>query len=364
MPDSRDPLRRRNHFVPVSYLAGFTDSGRRSGTLAVYDRTPGAPVRLLRPTGVATARDLYVRDAGGGELDDQFERFLAESVEGPFAPIRDRLAFGAAVGLVPSLDAFALEERRIVTRFVAYQMLRTPEEREAARWMAELSAHVHIGEALEPEGTIRRQFEAWRGRAFSSSELAELRGLLLGLPAVQRQSEDWLPLTVRLAERLADALGGMGWRLLCAPRGVEFVTCDKPVVCVRRGSTVGDYTLGAAIGESEFEATLSISPEYALYLTRSHPGEAYLSSPELAMAVRERTIRYARRWVYGRTADEDVQRSLQTSPAPCYYAQSGDRVFIMGDSPGEAYRAAMVYHRRSGAKRLAFRYGVLPRATR
>jgi hypothetical protein len=353
-----DPLRRRNHFVPASYLAGFTNSRSRVGTLAVYERTVGAPVRLLRPQDVATKRDLYVRDLGHGQLDDQVERLLADHVDGPFAPIRDRLAFGAEVGMLPSISAVSPADREVLARFAAFQMLRTPEEREATRWLGEFSSHALMSEKLGRNGEVRRYFEQLRGSIFTDREVESLRTTLLNLSPLRRQTQDWLPRTVRIAIRLAEALLDMKWRLIRASHGLEFVTSDMPFVCVRRGASSRERTLGAAIGESGFEATLALSPGVVLYMSPTDPGDDYFASTDLTASLRERTVRYARRWVYARQADESIQRLLQESPTPYYYAVAGNRVFTMRDSPEHAYREMWRLSGHLNESTLVFRYGV------
>lgn len=309
--------------------------------------------KRLRPVDVALKKDLYIRDVGHGP-DDSVERFLADSIESPFSAIHNRIVHGARVGLVPSASALSREDRSVVARFLAFQMLRTPVERDAARWLGELGSLSVVRENLGPGAELRRDLEQSLGRSLIPEDVEAFHEFFVGLPQLRGTTDDWLPRTLRNAERFAPLIERLEWRIVKVPSSVELVTCDMPLVCVRRGTAPGFFEIGGAIAESGFEATLALSPSYVLFLTDHVEDEHVLRTEAFARSVRCRTIAYAQRWVYARALDEQISQALSASPTPCYYIEFNGRAFSVGHPVKEIERAA----RAAGVSSLQFRYGV------
>ena len=339
--------------MPASYLAAFTNNRKRNGSLWVYDRAGGMQPKYLRPDSIALEKDLYIRDVGQGP-NDSIERFFADSIEGPFAAIRNRLVYGSKVGLIPSVGALNPEERTLVARFLAFQLLRTPVERDAMRWLGEISSQILVRENFEVGGAFRQDLEQEVGRSLNSQEVASFSEAILGLPRLQGAREDWLPRALRNAERFAPFIGSLEWRLVKVPGSVELVTCDMPLVCVRRGAEPGSFELGGAIAEPDFEATLTLSPSYVLYVTSQVQDEGFLHTEVFAKSVLRRTIAYAQRWVFARSDDERIDLALKASPTPGYHIEFNGRAFPVGYPVKELDREV----RDSGVSTVQFRYGV------
>ena len=68
---------RRNHYLPESYLAGFTPSGRKSDFVFAFDLQT-KQVRRAKPKTVAFEMDLYAVNAPGIPRD-AFEVLLADT---------------------------------------------------------------------------------------------------------------------------------------------------------------------------------------------------------------------------------------------------------------------------------------------
>lgn len=340
--------------MPASYLAAFTVERTKLGSLWVYDRLAPTKKRCLRPRDVALEKNLYIRPDEHGRPDDSIERFFAESLEGPFALIRNLFVYGADLGLNASLSTLTRAERKTVARFLAFQLLRTPSERDATRWLGTLTSIAHVREHLQPEGELRQQLEQAIGAPLNQQQLAGLQKLLTGMSQLQSPINDWLPRTLRIAERLAPLLARLEWRLVKVPADVELVTCDMPLVCVRRGSEPGSFELGGAVAEPAFEATLTLAPSHVLYVTHRVADEAFLLTEEFAQSVRRRTIAYAQRWVYSRKEDEEIGPAFMTSPTPSYYIAFNGRIFRMGHSVEEIERTL----RNEGVTQFRFGYGV------
>lgn len=343
-------LRVRNHYVPASYLANFTRERTRAGRVWVYSRDSPAKPKHLPLDYVGLVKRLYIRDDGAGP-DDVMERHLADQVEGPFAKVLRRIMKSFRMGMVPSMDALAGADREVLARFLAFQLLRSPVERDASQWMGELSNVRFIRENLAPPADLRRLLDQATGGTLSSEQEASIFQHLLD--RFRPAAEDWLPRTRRNAERFAKVIERLEWHLIRVPTPVELVTCDMPLVCVRRGAAPGEYTLGGAIAEPDFEATLTLSPWLFLLVTHRVEDPATLRTAAFAESVRQRTIEHAHRWVYGFSRDSRTGDALAASPQPEYYIEFHGRVFRVGhpvlEIEGEAARV--------GATSLNFRYG-------
>jgi hypothetical protein len=254
-----DTLRRRNHFVPASYLAAFAHGSKKDGPLWAYRRSnPRAPLRT-RPKAAAIEKDLYVRPTQKSTRDDEVERFFATEIERPFVAIRNRLVYGSAVGLQTSLGSLHPDERTVVARFIAFQALRGPGDRDAMRWLGSLSKRLHVREQVADGGEFRRHIEEINGERLNATKVAALREWLENLSVLNANVSDWLPRTIRVAERFVPIVLHHEWKLVHSPETVEQVTCDAPVVSVRRKGAGDAFELGGGWQEPGFEATLTLS---------------------------------------------------------------------------------------------------------
>jgi hypothetical protein len=356
MGNPRDPLRRKNHYVPASYLAAFAARGAKEGTLWAYRRDDPASPLQQRPVDAAREKDLYIRRDKDGQRSDAAERFFADQIEGPFAAVRNRLVYGASVGLTPSLNAFSEEDRLILFRFVAHQLLRTPAERDAMRWLGQLGALTTVREALAPGAQFRKLLEEARGRPLSQADLPETERLLLGLSVIKNITNDWLPRSMRAAERLTVYMRQFEWRVITVPADVHLVTSDMPVVCARRGKHIGEYELGGGWSDPTFEATLPLSPAHVVLVARYVADEDQLLTERFARSVRRRTIAAAQRWVFSRDEDPSIAQALRDSRKPSYYAEVTNDAYQVG-YPMHDIAERM---RSAGEDQLRFLYGVPP----
>lgn len=248
--------------------------------------------------------------------------------------IRNRIVYGAAVGLNPSLSALTADDRSTVARYVATQHLRTPAEREAMEMLARLSALRTVRAALADGSEGRRQFEAEvLGRPLLGREREPIHNALVRFVlAINRQQVSWLPLAIETAWRLAALVETLEWRIVTPPNGVEFVMYDAPVVAVRRGATPDAYDMGGGWADPAFEATVALSPSHALHFTHGVADEAWLRSAEFAVGVRHRTIAHAREWVFARHPADDISQALKNTRAPSYAISFEGLTYRPGDS--------------------------------
>jgi len=108
-------LRRDDHFLPVCYQKGFTDSSGRVWVKFANRQIP----KHLYPGSVGWQRNLYVRNKGGVE-DDKFEDFFGKCVESPFARFCQRVKREQN-----RLASVTAAERSALGKFVASQVTRT-----------------------------------------------------------------------------------------------------------------------------------------------------------------------------------------------------------------------------------------------
>lgn len=311
-------LRRRNHFVPASYLAAFTVEKERRGRVWVYVRADPSRPKLLHLNSVGLEKDLYIRIADG-EANDEIERFLADSVEGPFTRVLRGILQRFRLGLLPSAEALTAGDRTTIARFMAYQLLRTPNEREMSRWLGELSTVHEVRRNLHPAAELGRSLAAASGGSVPEELGDALLRLILDSDALKSRAADWLPRTCRLAEKYSASLERLEWRLIPVAAPVELVTCDIPLVCVRRGARPGTYTLGGAITDPAYEATLALTPWLFLLVTHHVEDERAVRTREFARSIRQRTIEYAHIRVYARSSDSGISRALAGSEQPNYH---------------------------------------------
>jgi hypothetical protein len=122
-------LKRDNHYLPVCYQRGFTDSSDRVWVKFADKPEPAH----RRPLTVGRKRSLYIWTQGGAE-NDKVEDFFNEHVETPFAALSQRIK--------TERHEFAKitdDELGTLCRFVASQTMRTLAHKAAIQRQAGLA---------------------------------------------------------------------------------------------------------------------------------------------------------------------------------------------------------------------------------
>ncbi len=145
-------ISKRHHYVPQMILRNFVN---KQGSLHCFHKEyrhpfPASPEKVFVETG------LYVQQGAGA---DAKECELSAQIEGPVAPIVDRIVACARKGKLPSLKP---DEKFTWDRFFYVQMLRTPTAR----------ADINDAELIRD---VCEQFEKRVG-PLSSTERAEFDG--------------------------------------------------------------------------------------------------------------------------------------------------------------------------------------------
>lgn len=164
---------RRHHFLPQGYLAGFTDTGRRTGVLHVRDIKTHSTFRTT-PLNVAVATDFKRIDMEGQAPD---------AVEVALAPIEDRAV--QAIRHVTEEEQFPSDrDYNLILNLLSLTLAQNPKSRGA------LHRHQPAASTTSVE-TLRAEFAA--------------------------------------QDELLDALAMRTWSVLLAPKlGPYFITSDYP----------------------------------------------------------------------------------------------------------------------------------------
>jgi len=308
-------VRVSHHTVPVAHLKVFTDTGRESGCVWMYNRAaPHAP-KHVAPRVIAKQKRLYTieHEKALAELpEDFFERILATHIEGPFTLIRNKLVFGPNVGILPVLTP---REELDLAMFLVAQQLRTPAFRRRIEWMGAVHATFDVRARLD---AVTRGGAAWPSMKNLAPREAQRyieqfdRGELMLVPP----KEHWLWAFLKLSYEGAPMVAALPRRLVHARGGVEFVTCDGPVVTARRIPGDLECVVGDGWKHPLCEAVFALSPTHALVVGPNVETDPVIGTAEWCTSVRDRTIRNADRFVFARSPDSRISEILASSKAP------------------------------------------------
>jgi hypothetical protein len=334
-----DELRRLNHWVPASYLAAFTDTGRKDGLLRAYRRDAPSRTLSLPPHAVAKERDLYVVESPEARLDDSIERMLADYIEGPFVPVRNHLVYGRAHGLTGRLSE---SDKDALAFFLAFQQVRTPRFRENVNLLATFQGNLLARSHFQDLEKARHGFEAAHdGTPFTLEEVAAIRDALEnGDIIIEPTDKHWLEVAMRIALDLRPVIRALPRKIVSLGEDANLPTCDEPVVPVRRVSMT-EYRHGGGLNQADVEITLILSPNTVLVLGDSVGRYRDHGTPEWVEQVRERTVSAARQWVFAREEDSRVPTILGRSRPPTNIIEFPGGSLRPGESAHAAVRVMM-----------------------
>jgi Protein of unknown function (DUF4238) len=215
-------LKRDNHYLPVCYQKGFTDS---SGRVWVKFAGRGGPARRY-PRSVGKQQSLYIRSRSGVE-DDKFEHWFAREVENDFARLSRRVKREQ-----DHLSNLTGRELGALGKFVASQVVRTLANK---RCMEEqvgraLGANAFVAELGKQMREILRSWETSLPgfHFYTSLAYVQERFITGDDPVLVAQGHDnriWTP-----ADSPRQAITSLQ-ELLNSPR-VSFRVALSPYVCV------------------------------------------------------------------------------------------------------------------------------------
>lgn len=290
--DSSAQVGARHHVVPRFYLQRFALNEQ----VAVLDTQDER--WSIRATRDLAIRDFYTFHHVDGHLDDSLEHMLSKLEGATSRLLNDRLnAFAKQ-------RHFSPEDRSVLDSFVAFQMVRGPEQRRSVELIADVYGK------LMSEGRVPRD------------ELEELE-------FVPHQNEH-LRILGSLSERMA---GELARRSTCivTTAGPGFITCDEPVLLVdevsvgkRKGRLVGVRGLADAPA-----VILPLDPR--TLLVYGEPGSDLPShlrvdgrdARDLIEDVEQIVASKAYRWVIAHPSNTRVKRIRVPAPRPILTVTDG-----------------------------------------
>jgi hypothetical protein len=283
------PEARIHHYLPKTYLAGFTDSGKKNGKFFVLDVSSERVFRTS-PKNVAAERDFNRVDIEGKAPDaieqnlSAFENRAAQairnvSVTGSFHSGQDFEYILTLIGLLavrnPQLrKAFNLA--RLKTIRIIESMICSDEK----IWEAQIRSAIQAG-FIEPFDVSNASFEEYKR-------------------SVEEESYEWVippGVNVRMEfsaiDHVLKLLTERIWSLLIAPCDQDFICSDHPVVLnAPRNGAVG-------YGQRDAELFFPLNRKFALYGVFENPPPKVITLNAVQVAdVNARIARNAERHIY------------------------------------------------------------------
>jgi hypothetical protein len=252
-----DAVARNHHWVPESYLHGFTGTGELAGKLVCYD-TVGRRKFTPAPRNVGAKRDFNRIDVAG-QRPDAIERALS-----PFEDQAKRaIAETTKEGAFPSR-----EKRDWILNLVALIAVRNPRFREMTRSFRERVSKRLMDIVLHSEDRYRSVFEKARQSGHIPTDKP-----VVGYQEMKEfhtqagwdlivSNETHIQQEFELHDTVLQELGRRQWHLLLAPDAdFPFITSDHPVVL--RSSLDGSIT-HAGFGIETLEVHFPLTKQLAM----------------------------------------------------------------------------------------------------
>ena len=281
---SRDTMKKRHHFRPVLHLRHFAN---QSGLIWTYDRTGAAAPFQQSPNNIGYERLLYSPKEEGAKPDDALENWFEVNVDRPAAEVLKRAI---------ATDTLDNSDGSIVSRFIAAQDMRTPKVRDDLLDLFQMGMDQQFAQWRADPGELRAAILRDTGEDISVDDLAAH----LADTSVIVNNVAWFDFIVSQIDVAARRLFAMGWSLLHAPAGIEFLTNDVGIVkCLGRIDRPCPFVLGFAAGRTHWVFPLSAEVAFAILPT---PGGVHGEASAMwVAAINAQSIADAQRFVYSRT---------------------------------------------------------------
>ncbi|HYF90645.1 MAG TPA: DUF4238 domain-containing protein [Symbiobacteriaceae bacterium] len=288
---------RRHHYVPQSYLALFTPSGRKDDRLHVLDLREGRQWKAL-PDKVAHEHDFYRVNVSGMEpnmVEDWFSEFEAEA-----APV---LRYVDERKELPKGKAY-----ETLMAFVALQASRTRRIRDTMASGMEQVSKMSLRLIFQSEDRWNMYKERMKREGFGGEDLDEVTYEQM-IDFLRRDNftispgDTFLTRTnVESWQTLIPMVQAREWSVVVAPEGESFICSEEPVSLV---STVElpDFWSSPGFGMRNTELTMPVSKSVML-VGRFQQMEPVVTTDRHGMAaLNSRTGMYAERWIFSPYAD-------------------------------------------------------------
>jgi hypothetical protein len=218
MSPKGSPAARAHHFVPQCWLAGFVDSGDKTGKLWVTDlrRRKQWP---SSPANTGHRRDFYrVSDSKVDPL--YFEKAFAE-IENSIAPILKTLDQEQRTPTIKELDC--------LLSFAAVMFARVPTFRPFILGLADSIQRSHFSKALENQASWAKALEeAGIPADTPGASYEQMQRFERGGYSLSAENEWYLYEGFKAADRIIPILSTRHWGTQISPSG-SFIASDTPV---------------------------------------------------------------------------------------------------------------------------------------
>lgn len=308
------PVAYNNHFVPQFYLKHFasvTGVVERYRILVAKDSVQ--PWKSSHVAGTAYQQNLYTRIVGGEESDD-IEVWLNKEFEYPAVPALKRAV---------NDDRLSKDDYRVLSRFVAAQVVRTPAflvknldrwretaQREIietpARIIRKLEDAKRTGVPLvQSQSTMAAEYFPMRVREVSSAD-PKMRTFRTEM-VVGRAF--WIYSMKHMLSSTLNRLAEHRWTILEAPPNLPWFTSDDPVLKLNYHNNQ-HYDFGGGWGSIGTEILLPISPRHMLYtkIGSKPPLRGSVIAAEKAIEIRRLIAQHAHRVIYSHSRDREIEQ--------------------------------------------------------
>ena len=292
-------IKRKHHFVPVFYLAGFTPSGSRDDLLSVLDIQTGE-CRDSKPSGIGFEKDLYRVDHPEG-ASDVVEDTIAEFIEGPMAQVLSCLD----ATTYPLLS----DDWLTILRFIAVLVVRVPRMRNSdtldAQRVTQFVNEMMFGTAELSERTITwMQSEGVPLPEYADPE--NVRQAILTDLALTPFDRNWrMETMLEIADTLVPILSERKWVLLVAENDAgDFICSDSPVAMTWANHKMHNQPMGFEM--SDVVVTTPLSRRFALIGQYDGAQGIARIGKELVAFINRQTAAFAQRHLYASSSDFPV----------------------------------------------------------
>lgn len=305
-------VKRDNHYVPDSYVKRWADDVGKVWAYRVL--VPHANERMWKPhspKSIGYQKHLYTRMATSGESDD-IENWFETDFETPAS---------SAFRRVMAEEVMRAEDWRLLVRFLAAQDVRTPASLvERLRQWEEVLPKLVEASLME---SVRKLKKAKRTGMqippVNSAEDLDFFPSRTFIRPVEKEKEVtlqveltagrglWLWSLKRALTSTLNALHTHRWSILYSPPGIEWLTSDNPVVRLN-SRTPQDFDFKGGWSSRGTFIFMPLSPKHLLYtIVGSAPLTERTASLFFAAQIQRYTIEHAHRYVFGRSADRQVE---------------------------------------------------------
>jgi hypothetical protein len=305
------PFARDNHYVPRLYLKHFaSDEGYLYGYRILVPKPSVKEWKRVNVGGVGYQAHLYMRALAHGD-SDEIELWLNQEFETPAAK-----SLAKAVGD----ERLGKEDYRLITRFLAAQIVRTP-----AFLMENLPGWRNLAARLLENLSQEIRGELEQAKDSAETNLPELmqNAEYLPLRVTKEPSEDgksvvlrtetvigrgtWIFAMRHLLTNTLDRLMEHRWTIVSAEDDLPWFTTDDPVVRLNFRSP-SDYDFKGGWARPNTNIFLPLSPRHLLFTQvgkKAYQRGEILPRP-MAVMLRKMIAEHAFRYVFSQEIDRTI----------------------------------------------------------